>query len=142
MTSSSAFKARMGWLLGAGLVLAGFLLLLCFVALALRQLGALQTEALVAALSFGDSLLQPLQLPQAWLTDLRIGLALAMLGVAVAALGVLITRWQSRVIEVERERREDRLRRVQLYRESARREPYIGSGTEAGRDERQRRRVA
>ena len=147
---TSSFLRRAVWLFGAGLVVAGLLLLLNFVALLFWQFGTPKSEALGATLRFVDhSLLRPAivdpvltllpEVPPAWLTSLHIAMVVALLGVALGSLGVLIAR--SARISVEK-RRENRLRRVHQYRDAARLEPFIGPGTDAGMDEARRRRLA
>jgi hypothetical protein len=148
---TSSFLRRAVWLFGAGLVVAGLLLLLNFVTLLFWQFGTSKSEALGATLRFVDhSLLRPAivdpvltllsEVPPTWLTSLHIAMVVALLGVALGSLGVLIAR--SARISVEKRRVEDRLRRVHEYRDAARLEPFIGPGTDAGMDEARRRRVA
>jgi ABC-type Fe3+ transport system permease subunit len=133
------------WLFGAGLVVAGLLLLLNFITLLFWQFGTSKSEALGATLRFVDhSLLRPAivdpvltllpKLPPAWLTSLHIAMVVALLGVALGSLGILISRWQTARISVE-------LRRVRQYRDADRLEPFIGPGTVADMDEVRRRRV-
>lgn len=112
--------ARALWLFGAALVACGFALLLCLGALILWPGIA---DPLLALLPKG---------PPSWLTSLRIAVSLAVLGVALGALGVLVTARQAGRIDAERRRAEDRLRRRHVYRESSLREPFIGPGTAAG----------
>jgi hypothetical protein len=148
---TSSFLRRAVWLFGAGLVVAGLLLLLNFVTLLFWQFGTSKSEALGVTLRFVDhSLLRPAivdpvltllpEVPPTWLTSLHIAMVVALLGVALGSLGVLIAR--SARISVEKRRVEDRLRRVHEYRDAARLEPFIGPGTDAGMDEARRRRVA
>lgn len=59
---------------------------------------------------------------------LPVAAGFAMLGVALGSLGVLLVRRQAERLRLERMRREDRLRRVRLYREAARQEPCLGEG--------------
>jgi ABC-type Fe3+ transport system permease subunit len=150
---TSPFLRRAVWLFGAGLVVAGLLLLLNLVALLFWQFGTSKSEALGATLRFVDhSLLRPAivdpvltllpEVPPAWLTSLHIAMVVALLGVALASLGVLIARRQTARISVEKRRVEDRLRRVHQYRDATRLEPFIGPGTDAGMDKPRRRRVA
>ncbi|HEX6265438.1 MAG TPA: hypothetical protein VFZ81_00915 [Burkholderiales bacterium] len=151
MTSSFLLRARAVWLFGTGLVIAGLLLLLYFVALLFWQFATPGSQTLGAVLQFVDrSLLRPgivdpvlgLLPAPAWLTSLHIAMAAALLGVALGSLGMLIVRWQAARISVERRRVQDRLRRVHQYRDASRLEPFFGPGTAAGTDDAQRRRVA
>lgn len=95
-------RARALWLVGMALAAAGFLLLLSPAAL-LVWAGEVRYAALAAALA----------------------------GVTLGALGVFIVRRQAARIADEKRRAEDRLRRVHLYRDSARREPFIARETDA-----------
>jgi hypothetical protein len=117
--------AKALWLFGAALVVAGLCLLLYFVALLFWELGAFRNEILGAVLRPVDYAL--LGSP-AWLTRLHIGMAIAVLGVAVGSSGVVMVRRQSTRISVERMRLEDRLRRTNLYGDDGRLEPFIGPG--------------
>jgi hypothetical protein len=120
-------RARIIRLLGTGLALAGFVPVLLFV---------------------GHSFLPATkQLPSAWLMNLdplwlsvrglqiglNIGLIAAVLGVVAMALGAIIVRRQTAVLDAGKERQADRLRRVPLYRDD-KVEPYIGSGSAIGKD--------
>lgn len=85
------------------------------------------------------------QLPPAWLKDLEasplvhqaaivlldklhIGVVFALLGLVVMALGALIVMRQRARLTMARRYKEDRLRRVRLYRSGeTRREPYFGT---------------
>jgi hypothetical protein len=150
---ASLFQRRAVWLFGAGLVVAGVLLLLNLAALLFWQFGVFKSEALGAALRFVDhSLLRPAivdplltllpKVPPARVTSLHLAMAVALLGVALGSLGVLIARGQTARIRVDKMRMQDRLRRVQGYRDAARLEPFIGPGTIAGMDEDRRRHIA
>jgi hypothetical protein len=112
--------ARTLWLFGAVLVACGFAVLGCLGALILWPGLA---DALLTLLPEG---------PPSWLTSLRIAVALAVVGVALGALGVLVTGRQAARMDAERRRVEDRLRRVHVYRDSSRREPFIGGRSAAG----------
>ena len=103
MSSWSVRRARAVWLFGIALALAGFLPALSFV-------GRAFVPEVDAALAW---------LPRAWLGEL----AFAVLGVGLMALGVLIARLQTRVLEAARQRRKDAARRVHQYRAEARVEP-------------------
>jgi hypothetical protein len=118
-------KAKTIRLFGAALVFAGFLAVFLFVG-----------HSLVPAAR---------QFAPAWLTadlslavrgmriGLDLGLILAVLGVGVMALGAIIVRWQTAALEFLKERKEDRLRRVSLYRDD-KLEPYIGPAFGPGKD--------
>lgn len=107
MLSSVLLKARAAWVLGAGLIVCGLLMLLYFAALLLGQFGASPSE-----LS----------------TSLHIAVVFAVAGALLTALGAHVARAQSVRISFEKERRQDRLRRVYEYRHASRVEPYIGPG--------------
>lgn len=95
-------RARALWLVGMALAAAGLLLVLSPVALL------------------------------AWAGEGRyVALAAALAGVTLGSLGVFVVRRQAVRIAVEKRRAEDRLRRVHQYRESGRREPFIGRDTDA-----------
>lgn len=145
MTSWFVLRARAVWLFGIGLVLAGLLPLLYFIALLFWQSSKPGSGFLDATLSFVDrSLLGAAKVgpvvdflpefPSAWLTGLQIKLVLAVLGVVLTALGVLIARRKMAVIRLEKWQRQDRLRRVQRYRDSSRLEPFIGPDIATGTD--------
>ncbi|MDQ5849505.1 MAG: hypothetical protein M3544_11150 [Pseudomonadota bacterium] len=81
-------------------------------------------------------------LPDLWLAvrgvriGLDLGLIFAVLGVAAMALGDIIVRWQAAALDALKERQEDRLRRVPLYRDDKfdKFEPFIGSGFGPAKD--------
>jgi hypothetical protein len=102
MTSWTVRRARAARLFGIALALAGFLPAVSFV---------------------GRALLPHENAALAWLPLLPNELALAVLGVALMALGVLIARRQGHVLDAARQRREDAARRVHQYRAEARVEP-------------------
>jgi hypothetical protein len=94
--------ARALWLVGMVLAAAGFVL-------------ALSPAALLV-----------------WAGEVRYAaLAAALAGVTLGSLGVFIVRRQAARIAAEKRRAEDRLRRVHLYRDNARREPFIARDTDA-----------
>jgi hypothetical protein len=95
-------RARAFWLAGMALAAAGFVLLLSPAAL-LVWAGEVRYAAMAAALA----------------------------GVTLGSLGVVVVRRQAARIAAEKRRAEDRLRRVHLYRDSARREPFIARDTDA-----------
>ena len=130
-------KARTALMFPAALAVAGTLPVLCFVALVGWQLAMLfQTRAwtpLPATLLFPESLLS--EHPAAiWIVGkVHAGLVPALLGLGIAAIGVLGVLRRHAAIRAQRQHNEDRLRRVHDYRgeDSAsvtldgRREPFI-----------------
>ena len=141
MTSWFVLRARAVWLFGIGLVLAGLLPVLYFIALLFGQSSKPGSAFLDATLLFVDrSLLGAAkvgpvldflpELPSAWLTGLQIKLVLGVLGVVLTVLGVLIARRKMAVIRLEKWERQDRLRRLQRYRDSDRSEPFDSSRLE------------
>jgi hypothetical protein len=167
MTFRFVRKARAARLLGMALVLGGLASLLYVSALVSWQITArMETGAWVAlpaALLFDAQALPGFlpALPAAWLAALQagplgdavfgllhrihVGLVFALPGALLGALGVLTVIRQRTILRLELQRVEDRLRRVAVYRDSARREPYIGPAAEAQQQELQRgerRRVA
>jgi hypothetical protein len=134
MSSWLVRRARTAWLLGFAVALVGLLPVLLFV---LRSL----VPAAQAAVPFVE-LLPELSPP--WLAQTKVGallgkatflsrelhgaFLLSLLGVGVMALGKAIADRQTLVFQAARMRREDALRRVQHYRESARVEPGMGAG--------------
>jgi len=152
MTSWCVLRARAVWVFGIGLVLAGLLPVLYFIAL-VWQSRKPGSEFLDATLTFVDrSLLGAAKVgpvldflpefPSAWITGLQTSLVLAVLGVVLTALGVLIARRKRAAIRREEWQRQDRLRRVQRYRDngrsgpfdSSRLEPFIGPDIATGTD--------
>lgn len=153
MTALFVLGVRTVWLFGIGLVLAGFVGLAYFVALLVWQFGLPGNAVLGATLQFVDqSLLRPAmvtpvvallpEMPAAWLTTLNIAIAFAVVGIGLATLGGFIAGWQTALLDDERTRREDRLRRVQIYRDSGRVEPFIGPGAHLQQQDAKERRVA
>jgi hypothetical protein len=160
MTFRFVRKARAARLLGMALVLAGLACLLYVSALVSWQITArMETGAWVplpAALLF-DGQAGPRfvpELPAAWLAMLQawppimeilqrlhIGLLFALPGALLGGLGAYMVVSQRNILRLELQRAEDRLRRVAVYRESARREPYIGPAAEE-QPRSERRRVA
>ena len=140
-------KARTVILFSAVLVLAGSVPVLYFVALFVWQIGMLfqvgKWAPLPATLPFTDHPLVfvpefPWTAPKAvgWLLDnLHVGLVPAVVGCAMVALGALGVLRQKAVIRLQKQRKEDRLRRMRDYRREdsqadaleGRREPFIGS---------------
>jgi len=121
-------RAKAIWLFGAGLVGAGFVLLLYFLVVVAWKVGAFQSEVLGAVVRFMDQSLLFLfaALPLAPPSSLQVGMFLALVGVVLGSIGVLVVQRQAERMRLEKRRTEDRLRRVHLYRESARAEPFIG----------------
>jgi len=121
-------RAKAIWLFGTGLVGAGFVLLLYFLVVIAWKVGAFQSEVLAAVVRFLDQSLLFLfaALPLAPPSSLQIGMFLALVGVVLGSIGVLVVQRQADRMSLEKRQTEDRLRRVHLYRESARAEPFIG----------------
>jgi len=121
-------RAKAIWLFGTGLVGAGFVLLLYFLVVIAWKVGAFQSEVLGAVVRFMDQSLLFLfaALPLAPPSSLQVGMFLALVGVVLGSIGVLVVQRQAERMRLEKRRTEDRLRRVHLYRESARAEPFIG----------------
>ncbi len=108
---------RTAWLLGAALVAAGLFLLACLAGYAIRPQILDPLLNLVMAFT---------ALPAAWASRLNVAIALAAAGALIGSLGVLIVQRQTERLRREAMKRDDRLRRVHLYRADARREPFIG----------------
>jgi hypothetical protein len=147
MMSASVLRARFARLLGAALMLAGAAGLACFVVLLMRHFGALSNEFVEAGARQVDGLLLALTPPlePTWNTGVNVAVAFGVTGLALVALGALLRELQRPRFELARRAREDRLRRVHLYRQAGRREPYIGPGIDAHKDDEdhpRRRRVA
>jgi hypothetical protein len=125
------FRARAIWLFGAGLVGSGLALLLYFLARLLWQFGPFRSEAVGTAVRSVDQSLVGLlpALPLAPPTAMQIAMFLGLVGVVLASLGVLIAGRQATRISLENRQAEDRLRRVHLYRDSGRVEPFIGAAS-------------
>ena len=121
-------RAKAIWLFGTGLVGAGLVLLLYFLVVVAWKVGAFQSEVLAAVVRFMDQSLLFLlpALPLAPPTSLQVGMFLALVGVVLGSIGVLVVQRQADRMTLEKRREEDRLRRVHLYRASARAEPFIG----------------
>lgn len=121
-------RAKAIWLFGTGLVGAGSVLLLYFLVVIAWKVGAFQSEVLAAVVRFMDQSLLFLfaALPLAPPSSLQVGMFLALVGVVLGSIGVLVVQRQADRISLEKRRTEDRLRRVHLYRENARAEPFIG----------------
>jgi hypothetical protein len=99
-------KARMLWAIGAGLAMAGSAGLLYFIAALSARFGLFSL---------------PVPMP-----GLHVATAAGLLSAALACVGALVARRQAERIREDRRRAADRLRRVHLYREDARREPFLG----------------
>lgn len=144
-------KTRIVVLFDLGLVVAGLLLVLYFVALLAWQISSLfqagSWVALPATLLFSEHSFAfvpefPWAAPKAlaWVLErMHLGLVFAVPGSAVMALGALGALRQMALIRARKQRNEDRLRRVRDYRRDesradtvdGRREPFIGSGGSA-----------
>lgn len=119
-------ESRAVLLSGVALFVAGLVPVLYFLALLVWQISTLfltgSWVGLPATLVFTE--------------HLHLGLPLALVGLAVAAVGALIALRQLALIRDRKQRDEDRLRRVRDYRREdsradpldGRREPFIGSG--------------
>lgn len=107
MTLSFVFRAV--WLFGAGLVVAGLVLVLYFAGLLVWQFGA---PGLVDPVLAWLSEMRPELRPGGWLANLRVGMVFAVLGVVLALLGVLVAARQHGMRE---------------HRHAERAEPYIGT---------------
>ncbi len=140
MGSSLLFRTRAHRLFGGALVVAGFVMLAYLVTLLIWQFGALKSEVLGATLRAVDQSLLGLSPALAWASSLQLAMGLAVLGVALGSLGALVISRQAARISKEKRRIEDRLRRVHVYRDDARREPFIGPDAQVhGRDAKERR---
>jgi hypothetical protein len=122
-------RAKATRLLGFVVVLAGFFAVLLFVLQAFLPAGLLPALPQMPAVRVDGGLARmPLhkvvQVPH----QLYVGLALAAFGLATMVFGARIARRQIPVLEEEKQRTEDRLRRVQQYVGAGeeRIEPYIG----------------
>jgi hypothetical protein len=132
---SSLLKARTALILWAAVAVAGALPVLCFAAAFGWQLVELfETRKWVpmpATLLLPESLL-PSHPAGLWIVSkLHAGLVPALLGLGIAALGVIGVRHRRAMIRAQRQQHEDRLRRVDDYRRDGgdfldgRREPCI-----------------
>lgn len=128
-------KTRAAWLLGVGLVLAGFVPVVLFVAAALLPpsqgsnalsiFPALPPEAMARA----DTFLKKRRI--AWRpSPHHAALPFAALGLLVMVAGAALVRRQSRVLDAMKSRRQDAQRRAAYYRASERAEPTFAG--EAG----------
>jgi hypothetical protein len=104
MNSSIVRRARTTRLVGWGVMLAGFLPVLWFLAQSVLASGTRQ----------------------------QAGLAIAVAGFAVMTIGATIVRRQLAVLEAAARYREDGLRRARQYYDGERIEPYIGPGLVGG----------
>jgi hypothetical protein len=144
-------KARVIWLFGTGLVVAGLLSVLYFIAVLCLQfstgfeLGSLRPAAttpwfpdakasrnidsvpdLLAALLMKTEVWLTVQNAVAWMTShMHVGLAVAVLGAIAMTVGVLVALRQMALLRTEKRRRNDRQRRVRQYGDD-RLEPFIG----------------
>jgi hypothetical protein len=141
MTSWYVLKARAAWLFGLVLAAAG-------TAAALYGMVAYARRfSFDPRFDFMAQLLQSTpELPQlqpAMLTEVEAAAAYAVAGIAAAALGAWLVYRQAVAIRRAKQRREDARRRVRVYRESMRKEPFIGADyPETERRDASRRRVA
>ncbi len=128
-------RTRAAWLLGVGLVLAGFVPVVLFVGAALlpapqaAQALALFPEAPPEAMARADNFLKKRRI--AWRpSPHHAALPFAALGLLVMAAGAALARRQSRMLDAVRSRRQDAQRRAAYYRASERAEPTFAG--EAG----------
>ncbi|HEX2198215.1 MAG TPA: hypothetical protein VHG88_06295 [Burkholderiales bacterium] len=124
--------ARTAWLFSAALIALGFLSLLNLAAFVVWRFGGVNSPLLNATVEPTLDLVPLLDL-----AGLQVAFALAAAGVGLGFLGVLLARRVAARIDLEKQRAQDRLRRVHLYRESARVEPYLGQAPQ----ERERKRA-
>jgi hypothetical protein len=154
--SPPRLKARTALFFAVALVVAGLVPVLYFMALFVWQVAALFLAGswipLPATLLFtGHSLAFIPEFswaaPQglaAILDRLHLGLVFALPGLAVMALGLLSALRQKAMLRANKQREEDRLRRMRDYRRDdsgpdardGRREPFIGSGGIGGHTDR------
>jgi hypothetical protein len=140
MGSSFLIRTRAFRLLGGTLIVAGSVMLAYLVALVLWQFSSLKSEVLGTTLRAVDQALLGLSPALAWASSLQLAMGLAGLGVALGSLGVLMISRQAARLSEEKRSIEDRLRRVHVYRDDARREPFIGPDAQVhGRDAKERR---
>lgn len=144
MASSGLLRARLLWLFGALFIVTGTVALAFCVAFLVWHFGAWKNEIVDAVGQLLDQSVRVLAppVPPTWLTSRNAAIGFGVVGLALVALGVMIRELQRYVFEKARREREDRLRRVHLYREAGRREPYIGPGIDQPREDLRPRRVA
>jgi hypothetical protein len=159
-------KAKMALASSVSVIVIGLVPVLYFAALAVAQLAIsirggswvplpmtllfadhslLQNDKAAALLAFIPQFPMSLPAAVAWaLERLHVGLVFAPVGVVIAASGALAARRQLGRIRQEKQDREDRLRRAQDYRRGGspadaleeRLEPFIGSGSISGKQDR------
>jgi hypothetical protein len=139
MTAWFVRRARAAWLLGAGLVVAGFVPVLLFMGAAL--LPAAQASSLAAL--YPEIPREYAVKAQTWLkkrridwtpTSMHAGLALAGAGLLVMMLGGALVGASRPALDADRRRRDDARRRAQHYRGAGRVEPTF-SVAAANQDE-------
>jgi hypothetical protein len=144
-------KARVIWLFGTGLVVAGLLPVLYFIAVLCLQfstgfeLGSLRPAAatpwftdakagsnidslpeLLAALLMKTEVWLTVQNAVAWMAShMHVGLAVAVFGAIAMTVGALVATRQTALLRTEKRRRNDRQRRARKYGDD-RLEPFIG----------------
>jgi hypothetical protein len=130
MTVRHVRKARLLWLFGAALVLAGFVPVALFVGAAL-----LPPPHAASALELFPEIPGAMERAETFLAKRRIAwrpsphhaaLPFAALGFLVMGAGAGIARRQQRALDREKARREDALRRTRHYRAGERTEPSFG----------------
>lgn len=127
MTPWMLRRAKVSWLLGFLVVLAGFFAVLIFVLQAFLPGSFLPDLPRMPALRIDGSLTRmPLnkviQIPH----QLYAGLAIAAFGILTMVFGARMARRQIPLLEAAKQKAEDRLRRVSQYAGDERIEPYIG----------------
>ncbi|HYN13486.1 MAG TPA: hypothetical protein VET51_12675 [Burkholderiales bacterium] len=133
MTSGFVHRARAFHLFGTALAFAGFLPVLLFIGHSFLPAAEEFPWAWLMNAELNAELWLPVERMRI-LNGLDIGLVLAVLGVVAMALGATIARLQMAALDAGKERRADRLRRVQQYRNDSQLEPFIGSGFGTGKD--------
>lgn len=141
MGSWYVLKARAAWLFGLGLSAAGIVAALYGVIAYARRFGFHPRFDFIAQAL--QSIPEFPQLQPSMLTEVEAAAAYVVAGTAAAALGARIVYRQTGAIGRAKQRREDARRRVRVYREATRQEPFIGSDyPETERRDASRRRVA
>ncbi len=140
MTSWFMRRARAAWLLGIGLVLAGFIPVLIFAGASLLP----AAEARPVLGLYPELPAQWKAKTQSWLKARRIawtpepvhvGLVFALGGVLVMLGGAAVARRQRLAIDTHRRIAADARRRAQHYRETGRIEPTFGAAAADPREE-------
>ena len=123
MHSTIVRKAKAARLFGFGVMLAGFVPVLLFVALSILMSAGTGHVTDIFGQFQGWSALEKLApIP----SPLQAGLMMAVVGFAVMMLGAALARRQMPVLEAAERDRMDGLRRTSQYYDGERIEPYIG----------------